>query len=242
MKKHRIAIPEIHQDLRNYYNVLFAIGAEPVAITLQPERMEPELTDGEIMPEFLDYSDFRVEDYDSLVLPGGGDILPARYGQTDQGQCKGMSEDLDELQFAILDRFVKAEKPVLGTCRGQQLINVYFGGTLIQHLPTSERHARSEGCKTDKIHGCKAEKGSWMEKIYDSKFLHNSAHHQAIDLLGEGLVIDTHCVEDGVIEAVHHSRLPIYAVQWHPERMCLKYKREDTVNGVAVFRFFDELC
>ena len=260
MRKQRIALPEIRQDLRNYYNALHALGMEPIAITdtagtaeLQAEAMRQAarestekgisegLTASDYIPEFLDYSRFCVEDYDGLVLPGGGDIDPKRYGQRNQGMCKGIHEDLDELQFLVFDSFIKAKKPVFGTCRGQQLINVYFGGTLIQHLPTFERHVRPADSKIDKVHGCRAEKGSWIELLYGSEFFHNSAHHQAADRLGDGLVIDSHCTEDGVAESLHHRELPIYAVQWHPERMCLKYERTDTVNGLEVFRFFQNI-
>ena len=76
---------------------------------------------------------------DGLVLTGGVDVDPARYGQENVA-CGETDEALDALQLAAVDAFVKAGRPVFGTCRGHQLLNVYFGGTLIQHLPQSPRH------------------------------------------------------------------------------------------------------
>jgi putative glutamine amidotransferase len=148
---------------------------------------------------------------------------------------------LDELQFSMLDDFVKKRKPVLGICRGYQVINVYFGGTMIQHLPTAFRHARALD-EPDKVHRCIANETSWLAQLYGTIFSHNSAHHQAMDRSGTGLVIDSRCLEDGTVEAVHHETLPIYGVQWHPERMCLENERTDTVNGLPVFQFFSKIC
>ena len=112
---------------------------------------------------------------------------------------------------------------------------------MIQHLPTAFRHSHeTDAC--DKVHFCNAEEGSWLAKLFGRKFPHNSAHHQAVDRCGDGLVIDSHCLEDGTVEALHHSTLPIYGVQWHPERMCLDLERNDTVNGFPIMQFFYRTC
>ncbi len=235
MRRPRIAIPEIDQNVRNYTRAVLAAGMEPVVISVQSEQVQQKF-----QQEYLDYSEFHVEGYDALLLPGGGDVNPARYGQENRGSIMVM-DALDELQFAMLDDFVKCKKPVLGICRGHQVINVYFGGTLIQHLPEAFRHFR-ELDEPDKVHGCIARKGSWLEKIYGREFFHNSAHHQAVERPGEGLVIDSHCLEDGTVEAMHHCTLPVYSVQWHPERMCLDLERDDTVNGLPVMQFFSRVC
>ena len=235
MRRPRIAVPEIDQDMTNYTRALFAAGMDPVVISVQMEQLKLK-----VLQEYLDYSEFRVENYDGLLIPGGGDINPIRYGQKLNGSYM-ILDALDDLQFDMLDAFVKAQKPVLGICRGHQIINVYFGGTLIQHLPTAFRHSRkfNEG---DKVHACRVEKGSWLRELFGTGFFHNSAHHQGILRCGEGLVIDSRCSDDDVIEAVHHISLPIYGVQWHPERMCLALERDDTVNGLPVFCFFSRLC
>lgn len=217
MKKPRIVIPVTEQNVQNYARALEAAGMEPVMVKERP---------GEL--------------YDGLLLPGGGDINPLRYGQENQGSMLIM-DDLDELQFSVLDDYVKNKKPVLGICRGHQVINVYFGGTMIQHLSTADRHSK-KGDEPDRIHFCEAGEDSWLARIYGQQFVHNSSHHQAVDRLGEGLVLDSRCLEDGTVEALHHTELPVYGVQWHPERMCLEWEREDTVNGLPVLEFFCGLC
>ena len=235
MKRPRIAIPEINQNIENYTRAAYAAGMDPVAISLQEEQVPVSL-----QQEYMDYSHFRVEEFDGLLLPGGGDVNPCRYGKENQGSIM-IIDELDQLQLDVLDAFVKSKKPIFGICRGHQVINVYFGGTLIQHLPTSFRHSR-ELTEPDKVHRCIAEKGSWLEKIYGREFPHNSAHHQAVEHLGKGLIADSHCLEDGIVEAMHHESLPIYSVQWHPERMCTTLKREDTVDGILALQFFCRLC
>ena len=121
MRRPRIAVPEIDQNVKNYTRALRAAGMEPVVISRQTEQMQQAY-----QQEYLDYSEFKAENYDGLLLPGGGDINPNRYGQENQGSIMIM-DALDELQFAMLDDFVKLGKPVLGICRGHQVINVYFG-------------------------------------------------------------------------------------------------------------------
>lgn len=235
MRRPRIAIPEIDQNVDNYTRAVFAAGMEPVVISVQLEQVQKKY-----QQEYLDYSEFQVEAYDGLLIPGGGDINPSRYGRKNQGSIMIM-DALDDLQFTMLDVFVKSGKPVLGICRGCQVINVYFGGTMIQHLPTAFRHAH-ELDEPDKVHGCIAREGSWLAKLYGTQFFHNSAHHQAVEQLGTGLVIDSYCLEDGAVESLHHSALPIYGVQWHPERMCLILERDDTVNGLPVLQMFSKIC
>ncbi len=234
--KIRIAIPEIGQNMRNYVGAVRGIGAEPVVISVS----ELQVNDS-THQEYLDVRDFKPENYDGLLLPGGVDIEPKRYGEENTG-CLGTFPALDELQFDVLDRCVKAGLPVMGICRGYQVINVYFGGSMIQDLPTAARHARYSIEEPDKVHVSHANHGSWLSRIYGTTFSHNSAHHQGIGNLGKGLVIDSRCVEDGVIEAIHHESLPIIGLQWHPERMCFENARKDTVDGSVVFHYFLGMC
>lgn len=235
MKRIRIAIPEIDQNVSNYTRAVSAAGMEPVVISVESKQVQQQF-----QQEYLDYSEFKVEAYDGLLIPGGGDINPIRYGQENQGSIMIMDE-LDKLQFSMLDDFVKSGKPVLGICRGHQVINVYFGGTLVQHLPTAFRHFRKLD-EPDKVHRCMAREESWLAKLYGTEFPHNSAHHQAVATPGKGLIIDSYCLEDGTVESMHHGQLPVYSVQWHPERMCLELERSDTVNGLPIFQFFCKIC
>ena len=234
--KPRIAIPEIEQNLtvENYTRAVFEAGMEPVVISFQADQLSG------YQKEYVDYGQFHAENYDGLLLPGGRDINPARYGETNTGSL-GVHDTLDDLQLRLLGDFTREEKPVLGICRGMQLINVFFGGSLIQDLETAFRHARRRE-EPDRVHDSFAAEGSWIEEIYGGYFFHNSAHHQGVKRLGDGLIVDSRSAGDGVPEALHHSGLPIYGLQWHPERMCLSLEREDTVDGLAVFQYFCRLC
>ena len=218
-QKKRVAVPVLAgMSCDNYLAALRETGMEAVVVT----------------DAALDVSAF-----DGLLSPGGVDIHPERYGQAVNGTEK-TNRALDELQLAVLDAFVKAGKPVLGICRGHQLINVYFGGTLIQNLPMRRRHARDEGSDQDKVHMNAAAAGSWIDALYGPSLSTNSSHHQAVDRAGEGLIVDARS-DDGVVEAMHHESLPIYSVQWHPERMSYALRRSDTVDGSGIFRVFMNL-
>lgn len=182
---------------------------------------------------------FSPEEYDGLLLPGGCDVNPSRYGKTPIPE-ETVDDELDAIQFAALDAFLEAGKPILGICRGHQLLNVAFGGTLIQHLPTAENHM---GLPTgeDNVHPVHIEPGSFLFGLYGSGCAVNSTHHQAVETPGKGLCPVMYS-EDGVIEATEHGSLPVWSVQFHPERMCFLHQREDTADGSKIFRFFLDQC
>lgn len=183
----------------------------------------------------------ELEQCDLLILPGGGDITPAFFGQKNKGS-RNIDTELDILQIQALDLFVRQRKPVLGICKGMQLINVFFGGSIRQHLPTACLHEYREG---DQFHPTHALPGSILEQLYGECFLVNSAHHQGVELTGRFLeVIQT--AEDGIIEGIQHVSLPILGVQWHPERLLPpsenaseEHKPKKTaVNGSLLFQEF----
>ncbi len=181
----------------------------------------------------------EIGDADGLLLPGGDDIAPHFFGEENNGS-QGIDEALDLAQFAMLSEFVNTGKPVFGICRGHQVLNVYFGGGLVQDLPTAVRHKSNEsGCPA---HETRAEEGSFVANIYGVEFVTNSAHHQGLSHLGRGLRAVQWACEDGVNEAICHESLPLYAVQWHPERMCFAHARPDTVDGSKVIQFFLDEC
>lgn len=212
----RIAIPSGGDAALNYRAALAALGAEPALV----ER------------------DCEAENFDGLLLPGGGDLAPWRFGQENCGS-EEIDEELDTLQFAVLDRFVKAGKPVLGICRGHQVINVYFGGDLVQDLGVKNAcHRRVHG--QDRLHLCRAEADSWIGALYGTEFVTNSAHHQAVGCLGTGLRAVSWS-EDDVVEALAHEKLPVCSVQWHPERLCFAHANSEAVDGSRVLQWFLEL-
>ena len=215
----KIAIPIPPEDrYPNYFAALEALGAEGVKVSADADPGE----------------------FDGLLLPGGGDVHPALYHQEING-ASDIDQALDDLQWKVLDRFVRAGKTVFGICRGHQLINVYYGGTLIQDLPNGSVHDWDPGDNRDKAHDTYAEPGSWVSLLYGERFPTNSAHHEAVDRIGEGLVIDQRS-EDGVTEAMHHRNGHVFSVQWHPERMCFRHRREDTVDGSIVLAWFLRQC
>ena len=174
-----------------------------------------------------------IKNSDVLVLPGGGDITPAFFGEKNKGS-KDIDTELDILQLQALDFFVRHGKPVLGICKGMQLINVYFGGTIIQHLPTADTHAY---CNGDREHTTNSISGSILHKLYGEIMYVNSAHHQGIGKTGKNLII-TQTATDNVIEGIEHNCLPIIGVQWHPERIMGDASKKTTVNGSLIFQEF----
>ena len=172
--------------------------------------------------------------FDGLILSGGGDVDPRLYGEENRA-CFGVDPERDEAEFRLIEAYLRAGKPILGICRGHQVLNVYFGGSLVQHLPTAQTHVPTKA--GDRAHMTRALPGAFPARLYGERFSVNSAHHQGVDRLAPELEA-VQWSEDGVVEACRHTRLKVFSVQWHPERMCLSRAREDTVDGGALFRWF----
>ena len=144
---------------------------------------------------------------DALLLSGGGDVHPALYGQTcDTSAHLSIDPVRDGEEQGLFEAFAARNKPILGVCRGIQVINVLCGGTLFQHLDD-----HSDACHPIT---CSAR----LAALVGSAPMVNSYHHQACNRLGQGLRLAARA-PDGVIEAIWHESLPILGVQWHPERM-----------------------
>ncbi len=164
-----------------------------------------------------------VEMLDGLVLQGGADVSPPIYGQQPQRPEWGGDAVRDRYELELIEGFLQRGKPILGICRGCQLLNVAFGGTLTQDLPSMRPEARPhvDAALYDELqHGIVLEPGSHLASLYpiDTIPIVNSIHHQAIDRLGGDLHVEARSQGDGVIEAIRASgSTPVSAVQWHPE-------------------------
>ena len=177
---------------------------------------------------------------DGLLLTGGVDVDPKRYGETLLNDTVSVSLQRDTFEFALFDAFLKAGKPIFGICRGCQLINVAMGGTLYQDL------AQQKGLGTmhrdsETRHPVTAEPGSLLEKLFGPRFCTNSTHHQSVKTAAPGLWITARS-EDGIAEAFEHTELPILATQFHPERLTGVLRDNRTPDFQPLFEHFVRLC
>jgi len=161
-----------------------------------------------------------------VVLSGGVDIHP-RYFNGDinyENAPAKFREIRDDFEFAVFEK-AKNIMPVLGICRGLQLVNVAQGGTLIQDLDNlNDFHRALDSRNADKVHDIVVEKNSLLSEIVNvEKGTVTSAHHQAIDILGEGLIANAFSHDDNIIEGIEwedkNNKPFMLCVQWHPERM-----------------------
>lgn len=216
------------QDLTlNYVSAFHSLGAE--SSVWLPDCSE----------SFLSPVHKHAEDFQGLILPGGGDIHPAYFGQQNTGSLS-IDSTLDLAQFSLLGAFLRAGKPILGICRGMQLINVAFGGDLIQDLDHQIRPLHA-WCGQDATHCTTILPDTFLSDLYGSQLVTNSAHHQAVDNLGVDLLPAAYG-PGHVLEALYHRRLPVLGVQWHPERMCGAQKNPEAGDGSQLLLYFISLC
>lgn len=153
---------------------------------------------------------------DALLLTGGGDLTPEFYAYHLPMTALSFDDPArDRQELALFHAFLAAGKPVFGICRGMQLINAALGGTLWEDLVTecgNSAHTGGAG------HEILLSADSALRGVLPERCVVNSFHHQACRVLAPGLVSDA-VSADGILEAFHHRTLPLYGVQWHPERM-----------------------
>jgi putative glutamine amidotransferase len=194
---------------RAYFELVAAAGGRP--LLLPPSSLDPLGPMGGA-PE-------TIAALDALVVIGGLDVDPKLYGAEPDRHLGRIDDVRDSSELALLATALETDLPVLAICRGQQLLNVLLGGTLHQHLPDLVGHLGhqpGDGIYADQEIRC--EPGTRTEAIFGSAPVVRCSHHQAIDKLGEGLVITARAARDDVIEAVElPSARFCVSVQWHPE-------------------------
>ena len=151
------------------------------------------------------------------------------------GELWDVEPERDQEELALLAMFAAIKRPVLGICRGLQTINVFFGGTLLQDI---QGHSAAEGI--DRFHRVYTAP-SFLRELYGEEGIVNSAHHQAIERLGADLEA-IQWAPDGTVEALIHRNLPIWAVQWHPERLRGRWARAGAADGGRIFQAFLAAC
>jgi len=157
-----------------------------------------------------------VEPLDAVLLTGGADLDPSLYDAESETDLFPPEPQRDNFELDLLDASAEADLPVLGICRGLQLLNVHAGGSLHQDVPA---HSRFDVVPETLTHSVALEADSEIGQLYDKPTIEvNSLHHQTVDRLGDGFRV-TAMSPDGTVEAIESLSRPWIAVQWHPEMM-----------------------
>ena len=224
MKQPKIGLINTWAFLDDHIRCILDAGGLPV--------MLPVAAGAENAPHYVDM-------LDGLLIPGGEDVTPFLYGQEPVPQVKLIRRDKDDFEMALIRAAVAQHKPVFGICRGQQLINVTLGGTLVQDVPTqggSISHHQDGAIPDELLHSVEIEKDSHLYKLFGKTRLEvNTYHHQAVKEAAPDLrVVAT--APDGIVEAIESKDGYVFGVQWHPECLCKKYP-----EFLALFRRLVEL-
>ncbi|MFE9093102.1 gamma-glutamyl-gamma-aminobutyrate hydrolase family protein [Streptomyces sp. NPDC007264] len=196
---------------------VFAAGGEPLVLHGADRGALPEL------PR-------RLAGSAGVVLPGGSDLDPAHYGEARHPRTEPDHPEQDDLDLAVARAVLAHRLPALAICRGLQVLNTVCGGTLLQHLPPGPVEHR------DALHAVTALPGTRLRSVVGpAAFTVSSYHHQAVDRLGDGLVVAARSA-DGRVEAVEHTSADVLAVQWHPEDLAASSRQDAALFGDLVDR------
>lgn len=207
--------------------------------------VDPSIHIVDCQPLSVDDAVAALDGCDGLVLTGGPDVAPERYELPElRGLCTSIDEERDAKEFALIERARDLRLPTLGICRGAQVLNVAYGGTLVADLPTQrpsqEHHGSNDG--VDPVHDLHVEPGSILKHIcgvMDSMV--NSSHHQAVDRIAQLFTVSARSA-DGTIEAFEWGDATLggkpflLGVQWHPERMSF----DEPMSGSIAEHFVHE--
>jgi len=191
-----------------------------------------------------DYAD----DLDGLLLTGGADVSPSSYGEEPLRPQWAGDAVRDRYEIDLIRAFVDAGKPVLGVCRGAQILNVAYGGTMYQDIttqcPGSLVH-RSQERYHHNLHEVDLLAGTYLASLYPGieRATINTIHHQAVKDLGADIVVEAVSTTDGVIEAIRVDEAGVWAlgVQWHPEFIALT-PEHDLLDTAPVLEAFLSAC
>ncbi len=186
----------------------------------------------------LECIDDQIEHLDGVILSGGIDVNPLFYNDTYHYKIGTSSYKRDEYDIKLVKSCIEKQIPILGICRGMQVINVALGGSLYQDNLEAGNvflHSQKEN-KEYPVHSIDIKDNSFLSTILGKSYFVNSFHHQSVKDLGKGLSIIARS-SDGIVEAFEHNECLCYGVQFHPEKM---YKRD--MGMLDIFKFFVNIC
>ncbi len=180
-------------------------------------------------------SHVSLHDYAGLLLTGGSDVNPARYGEALAPETDPPDDERDEMEAGLIDESIRRDFPVLAICRGLQILNVHLGGTLAQHLDDGLGHQIRTPERSLPAHTINIETGTLLAAIAGQPHWNvNSRHHQAVVRIGNGLRVCARHSDDGTVEALEKpDQRYLLAVQWHPEDQALTDQQQ-----LKLFRSF----
>jgi putative glutamine amidotransferase len=214
-RNRRVLMPYRHErKLKAYVDAVRAGGMEPI-------------------PAFVGEA-VSFDGAAGLLLMGGTDVNPKLYGEEARPETDQPDDQRDEAELRVIDEAIRNDIPIFAICRGLQILNVYHGGTLIQHLSAGEAHDPETEDRGAHAHEVAVEPGTQLARIAGGRLQVNSRHHQAVNEIGGVLKVCARAAQDGVVEALERSdRRFVLAVQWHPEDQVSR-----DVEQLQLFRAF----
>jgi len=170
----------------------------------------------------------EIDGFDGLVLMGGSDVNPLRYGETAHPMTQPPDDRRDEVELLLISEALERDAPLLAICRGLQILNVASGGSLLQHLDDGLGHRVRGGDRSRPVHEAEIVPHTRLAAILGAPLTVpvNSRHHQAAGRVGEGLIVSARS-NDGTIEGLErHDKRFVVAVQWHPEDQAVNDDRQ----------------
>src|ERR1700685_4167289 len=196
----RVLIPfRNEKKVKPYAEAARVGGAEPVTASVE--------------------NNLSLDGFAGLLLRGGSDVNPSRFGATPQPETDPPDDQRDEVELAVIHEAIERDLPIFAICRGLQILNVYHGGTLVQHLSPVEPHDAEREDKAAAVHEVTIEANTRLARIAEThRWPVNSRHHQAAQKIGANLQISARAADDATIEALERpDKRFVVAVQWHPE-------------------------